>query len=123
MKRRPWFALAQAFLMGNPWLVATVIANLLGKTKKHYVELRKLFKWLKHLSILSHDLIGLRLLVCGKLGARTQTRFKYLSFGRPIYTQMLAARLRYGYAEAETFTGTFGIHIWFLHGGRGRVGE
>jgi hypothetical protein len=109
-------ALAQAFFIGNPWLVAQLIAFRFEKTQKHYQVLQKIFLWLRHLKVLSYNIIGIQVLICGKLGANTQTQFKYLTLGRSIYTQTLAARLRYGYAEAETFTGTFGVHVWFLQG-------
>lgn len=116
LKQHAALSLAQAFFIGNPWLVAQLIAFRFEKTQKHYPVLHEMFRWLRHLKVLSYNIIGIQVLICGKLGANTQTQFKYLTLGRSIYTQTLAARLRYGYAEAETFTGTFGIHIWFLQG-------
>jgi len=75
------------------------------------------FKWLtwqlRYYRSISTKIFSIKLIICGKLGASTRTRFLKLQFGKSmIKNQTMGLKINYGYSNAETYTGTFGIHVW-----------
>ena len=51
-------------------------------------------------------------MICGRINEHTKTQNFSLIVGRTKAISRYTLHLSYGFAQAETSTGSFGIHIW-----------
>jgi hypothetical protein len=100
-------------LYGNAQILAEQFAIGINRTRKQI----QFFYWfnniLKFYRIFGYTICGIKVILFGKLGGRLRTRIRKIKIGQyGIKTQTFALKVHYGYSSAETYTGTFGIHIW-----------
>lgn len=109
--------LLQAFYLNDPVLIGKQIAYCLqqtGRRQKHSKTIKEIFYLLKLMKIVGFDLSGFQLLICGKFNANTQTQVKYFKWGPNLRTNTFSYPLQYYKTSIVTYTGVFGIHLWFI---------
>jgi hypothetical protein len=108
-----FLSLISSFFSNNAQLIVEQIAFGLHRIRNQW----KFFEWvvfqLKRFHFLSTDIIGIKFIICGKIAAGTRTRFESYQIGSSsLKNQQFSLKIDYGYISAETFTGTFGLHLW-----------
>jgi hypothetical protein len=110
-------AFLNAYYLNEPLLLSKHIAYRLqqtGRRQKHSKTINEIFYLLKLMKTIGFDLSGFQLLLCGKINANTQTQVKYYKWGPDLRTNTFSYPLQYYQTYAVTYTGVFGIHIWFV---------
>lgn len=103
-----------AYLFNDPKMLAVQLAERLTKIKKHKIATKQFQKALYAAMPINAAISGIRILICGKIGAKTRTKTMIIRYGLPIKVQSLANNINYSYIESHSYTGVFGIHVWFL---------
>jgi hypothetical protein len=110
-------AFLSGFYFNDPLIIAKHIAFRLqqtGRRQKHTTTINEIYYLLKLMKTSGFDLSGFQCLLCGKINAKTQTKVKYLQWGPDLQTNTFSNTLQYTKMYAVTYTGVFGIHIWFI---------
>jgi hypothetical protein len=98
-------------------LISQMIHYMFIRFRNHLFVIRQIKSWLEKLFILSTDCKGLQILINGKLGqiGRNQrTNSRIIRVGTNISIQRVIQRLDYSFTEVDTYTGSYGIHVWIL---------
>jgi hypothetical protein len=103
-----------AYFFNDPKMLAIQLAERLTKIKLHKIATKQFHKALYAAMPINAALSGIRILICGKIGAKTRTKTMTIKYGLPIKVQSLANNINYAYVESQSYTGVFGIHVWFL---------
>ena len=74
----------------------------------------KYFKIIKLVFNVSSDISGVQVLICGKFNGGNQTQIKYFKYGMGVKTNTFSSLVKYAFASAITYTGSFGVHVWFI---------
>jgi hypothetical protein len=87
----------------------------IGKSKKkgHSKILKELQSVLIVLKLLSYNLAGIKLFIFGKFNSKTKTQKREIQIACPMKTQILKQKIKHNLMFANTFTGTFGFHLWY----------
>jgi hypothetical protein len=104
-----------AFLIDNLEIILSLIIEWFRIMKKQRKTFIQLLLILNTYYSLSPSIVGLQILLCGKLGGNRRTVCKSYQIGKKIHQQTLLTPVSYFYDIAETYTGSFGIHIWIYH--------
>lgn len=96
----------------NARLTAEQIAVVLNRASEQWPAMADVKFLLQVGSALNPGVVGTRVSIFGKVGAGTQTKVYAVACGNSAPDYDPAGRLTYGFAPAETYTGTFGIHVW-----------
>jgi hypothetical protein len=94
-------------------LIANYIGLLLEKAKKHNKILNNTFNLICNYLKVTNNYSGIKLIIRGKFNGNTRARMRKLIWGHALPTQELYQIVDYGYFPVITYTGIFGIHIWF----------
>jgi ribosomal protein S3 len=65
--------------------------------------------------LLFPNLLGVKLYIAGKFNGNLRARNTQLIFRRNIPLQRLVKKITYAQKNVTTFTGIFGIHLWFYY--------
>ncbi len=103
-----------AFFFNDPKMLAVQLAERLTKIKLHKIATKQFKKALYAALPINASLAGIRVLICGKLNAKRRTKTMTIRYGLPIRVQSVSSNLNYAYIESQSYTGVFGIHVWFL---------
>lgn len=101
----------------DPSIFAKYIAYRLqqtGRRQKHSKTISDIFYLVRLMRTVGIDIAGFQILLCGKVNANTQTQVKYLKWGPDLRTNTFSKPLHYFKTKAVTYTGVFGIHVWFI---------
>jgi hypothetical protein len=105
-----------AFYQNDPDLLAREIAlrfEQTGRRQKHSHTIKEIIKLLNRMKSIG-NIVGFKILISGKINAKTQTKARYIKFGKSIATNNFSLLIKYAHVVAYTYTGTFAIHVWFL---------
>jgi hypothetical protein len=116
LKTQLYFSIINGFLQNNPQIIVDQLAYGLHRIRSH----KQYFKWIAwQLEKFKHLLLNIRavkFIACGKYGAGTQTQYHEYFFSdftsQKQTDQIFALKVKYAYISAESFTGTFGFHLW-----------
>jgi len=102
-----------SFYFCNAQVLVDEIAVGLNRVRNQRSFFRWLVRQLQFFFRINFTIHSLRFIICGKINAGTRTKFQVYQFGESgIRSQTFALKIDYGYSSAETFTGTFGLHLW-----------
>lgn len=101
-----------AFFSGNAQLLAEQFAIGINRTRKQKQFVYWFMSVLRYYIIFGTLVQSLRLVFFGKLGGKMRTQYAKYNIGRyTVKNQTYAYKVNYGYSSAETYSGTFGVHI------------
>lgn len=108
-----FFSFLDGFFFCNAQFLVDEIAIGLNRIRDQPIFFKWVFRQLKILQY-NHCLIhSIKFTICGKINAGTRTKFQTYKLGvSSIKNQIFALKIDYGYSSVETFTGTFGLHLW-----------
>jgi hypothetical protein len=88
---------------------------MLEKTKRHHFILNNI-KSMCYIFFIIYKkyYIGIKLLIRGKFNGKTRRNKRFIFISKKSSIQKFGVSLDYFYKELHTFTGSFGIHIWFF---------
>jgi hypothetical protein len=105
-----------AILENNLMLLAKWSSFLFQQGRYQQQTLRKIKMLLNIILNMGLSILGFKLVLYGKSKRNPKTAIKRLDFGHihGIPLQNYTKKVFYGFAQAETFTGSFGFHIWMF---------
>jgi hypothetical protein len=105
-----------AILENNMTLLAKWSSFLFQQGRYQQQTLRKIKMLLNIILNMGLSILGFKLVLYGKSKRNPKTAIKRLDFGHihGIPLQNYTKKVFYGFAQAETFTGSFGFHIWMF---------
>jgi len=96
----------------TPYILVKYFSNLLSLVKKHRVLIFLFRKLVKECLHIYRNLSGLKLKVSGKINGASRTRQIVLLEGKvPLSSK--SSGIYYAFTNAMTFTGVFGVKLWF----------
>jgi hypothetical protein len=105
-----------SFVLHRPELLGAYIRILFSRTKRHKVVAQHLVKMLDEVRFYAPLLVTYKIKIVGKFNGKLRSRVKLLSLynhdARQVH-QTIFSRSWYSYMEISTYTGIFGIHIWY----------
>lgn len=103
-----------AYFFNDPRMLAMQLAERITKIKLHKIATKQIKRSLYAAMPINASLSGIRVLICGKINAKPRTKTMTIRYGLPIKVQSVSNNLNYAYVESQSYTGVFGIHVWFL---------
>ncbi len=96
----------------NTFLVLMFTRLTKRQHSRFFVFLKKFFKGiLNHSQIFNGPILGIRLLISGKLSGKTRAQSFAINVGQ-VPTQTLDCKIDYSFVPAFTMMGTFGFKLW-----------
>jgi ribosomal protein S3 len=103
-----------AFTLNDVRLLLQQFSERLTKIYKHKYALKQFLEFCQKINIININNYGIKVLIYGKINAKTRSKKAVIFYSKKPTTHTICNSLEYNYITAYTYTGTFGIHIWFV---------
>jgi hypothetical protein len=103
-----------AYYLNDPILMLRQLSERLTKLRKHKFALKQYFKTLYATRPINPAILGVHILLCGKFNGKRRTKSTKFRLGKPKAVQTLSNAVSYAYTSVPTYTGIFGMHIWYI---------
>ena len=82
--------------------------------KNHFFAVRQLELSIAAALIFNLAIVGVQILLCGKINGNSRTQTVNFRLGQAVAAQTLSNTILYAAVESYTYTGVFGVHVWFV---------
>ncbi len=96
----------------TPYILIKYFSHIFSAVKKHRVLIFLFKRLIKEFLPVYRNLVGLKLKISGKINGASRTRDINFLEGK-VALSSKTADVYYAFTNAVTFTGTFGIKLWF----------
>lgn len=100
----------------SSYLFAQAIVSRMEVVKKHFGFFNLFKNTLNNMILVKPLLLGVKVEIAGKVNGKLRARKQVFQFGLQIPSQRFSAKIDYSFLEAHTYTGIFGIKVWFYTG-------
>jgi len=91
------------------------ISFLMQRTRNHLSFFTYFLQLLENFFLIFANLYGIKLWVNGKFNGSTRAFFRYYNIGIPMKLQQIHYSILYKKFYSNTYTGSFGIHLWLYY--------
>jgi hypothetical protein len=104
-----------AYYFNDPCLLIRQLSERLTKIRKHKYAITQYFKALYAALPINPAILGISILICGKINGKRRTKSRKLSLGKPKAVQTIGNNVSYAYTNVPSYTGAFGLHVWYIY--------
>jgi hypothetical protein len=104
-----------AYYFNDPHLLIRQLSERLTKIRKHKYAISQYFKALYAALPINPTILGVSVLICGKINGKRRTKSRKLFLGKPKAVQTIGNHVSYAYTNVPSYTGAFGLHVWYVY--------
>lgn len=108
------FMTNSAYYFNDTTLLLNQLAERLTKIYKHKYAINQFKKALYAPMPINSNILGIHILICGKINAKRRTKTQKFFFGVTKKVQTIANSISYNMISVPSYTGIFGLHVWFV---------